>query len=227
MNKNKWSLRVSIGILTVLMPIVVLLSSTLCFALNPPFFLAFFNTHGTAADVGVDSQGLHTVTRSITDYLAGAKDSMDVHVPVNGADTKFFNKRELDHMTDVRKLFDGVRMLAGFGAVICLGLFFFLKKNGGWSAVCRGFLGAGAGALALLAFLGFLALTDFEKAFIAFHKIFFSNSLWLLDPATSRLIRMLPEDFFNRMVLWILGLFGLVHVALAVFGFRGLKRVRR
>ena len=42
-------------------------------------------------------------------------------------------------------------------------------------------------------------MTDFHRYFMIFHEIFFKNDLWLLDPDTDLLIRMLPEGFFLDM----------------------------
>ena len=47
---------------------------------------------------------------------------------------------------------------------------------------------------------GVLFMTDFHRYFMIFHEIFFKNDLWLLDPDTDLLIRMLPEGFFLDMV---------------------------
>ena len=42
-------------------------------------------------------------------------------------------------------------------------------------------------------------MTDFHRYFMIFHEMFFTNDLWLLDPDTDLLIRMLPEGFFLDM----------------------------
>ena len=57
--------------------------------------------------------------------------------------------------------------------------------------------------LALAAIFGGLIATDFNKYFVLFHEIFFDNDLWLLDPDTDLMIRMLPEGFFFDMVIRI------------------------
>ena len=60
--------------------------------------------------------------------------------------------------------------------------------------------------LALLGALGVLALiiaSDFNRAFIAFHHIFFRNNLWQLNPDRDWVIRLLPEGFFLDMVIVI------------------------
>ena len=56
---------------------------------------------------------------------------------------------------------------------------------------------------ALTAALAAIISTDFTKYFILFHKIFFTNDLWMFDSATDYMIRMLPEGFFSDMVLRI------------------------
>jgi len=55
----------------------------------------------------------------------------------------------------------------------------------------------GGGLLTILLIaLSFLALTNFESTFTKFHEIMFTNNLWLLNPATDKLIVMYPENFF-------------------------------
>ena len=47
-----------------------------------------------------------------------------------------------------------------------------------------------------LAVLAGIISTDFSKYFVIFHKIFFNNDLWILDPTTDLLINIVPEPFF-------------------------------
>lgn len=49
---------------------------------------------------------------------------------------------------------------------------------------------------ALTAALAAIISTDFTKYFILFHRIFFTNDLWILDPSTDLLINIVPEPFF-------------------------------
>ena len=84
------------------------------------------------------------------------------------------------------------------------------------------FAGAGylAGAAALFAAVGIvvlLASRDFTAVFVKFHEIFFTNDLWLLNPQTDILIRMMPQLLFERaakdvaakalqtfMIMWVM-----------------------
>ena len=56
--------------------------------------------------------------------------------------------------------------------------------------------------------LGFLISRDFTAVFTKFHELLFNNDLWLLDPETDYMIRILPEGFFLDMTLRIGKIFG-------------------
>ncbi len=69
---------------------------------------------------------------------------------------------------------------------------------------------------AVILVLGVLIVTNFSRAFILFHKLFFTNDLWLLNPKTDWMIRLLPESFFQGIALrtaisFLVGLI-LIHV---------------
>ena len=61
--------------------------------------------------------------------------------------------------------------------------------------------------LAAVAVLGIAVARDFNAVFTLFHEIFFDNDLWIFDPATDYMIRMLPEGFFYDFVFRIGGFF--------------------
>lgn len=62
----------------------------------------------------------------------------------------------------------------------------------------------------LTAVLAAVISTDFTKYFVIFHKIFFDNDLWILDPATDLLINIVPEPFFMDTAARIGVTFGLM-----------------
>ena len=77
---------------------------------------------------------------------------------------------------------------------------------------------------------GVLAVVDFNWFWTQFHHVFFTNDLWLLNPATSVLIQMVPEAFFSAIVTKILIWFAVVMIiwfALAGLGLSVAKRRAR
>ena len=53
--------------------------------------------------------------------------------------------------------------------------------------------------------MGALAATDFNRAFVIFHSIFFPGKTnWIFDWRTDPIILLLPEDFFRNCAILIL-----------------------
>ena len=55
-----------------------------------------------------------------------------------------------------------------------------------------------------LILLGIWILADFTGFWTTFHQLFFTNDLWLLNPATDLMINLFPEAFFSHLVIRIL-----------------------
>lgn len=153
--------------------------------------------------VGIDREEQVLINGDLAGYLSGKTDSLAREVTLLGEKVSCpFNERELSHMEDVRRLFDlgfAARRWALFASVVLFASALLLRKRGAWK---RGLLLAAALTLAagLTVFL-LLRTVDFSNLFYRFHELVFTNDLWLLDPATDAMIRMLPEAFFERMAL--------------------------
>ena len=65
------------------------------------------------------------------------------------------------------------------------------------------FVRTAGGVIAVCAAVGIFAATRFRSMFEAFHRLFFGNDLWLLNPAEDALIRVMPEKFFMNMALGV------------------------
>ena len=152
-------------------------------------------------DVGIAREEQVLVNGDLAAYLAGRRDTLDRSVTLRGqAVDSPFNQREKAHMADVRRLFQaGLKAraaaagvgLALIGAALLLGRR-RARRQGILLALC---LMTAAGVVAAL----LLWRADFNALFIRFHQLIFANDLWLLNPATDALIRMLPEPFFEGM----------------------------
>ena len=67
----------------------------------------------------------------------------------------------------------------------------------------KALVGGAALFLGLAGLLALICALDFNRAFIAFHHLFFTNDLWLLDPRTDLLIRICPQSMFMGMAVRI------------------------
>ena len=177
-------------------------------------------TTGLSADL-YPEMGQH-----IAAFLRGEKASFQYTLPAGeGLVRPLFHDYELRHMADCRGLIalaERVRSAAGTLAAICLLALFFLK-GARRHAFARSGLRVLRALCGLAAGLALWAVFDFDSFFTTFHRLAFTNDLWLLNPRTDLLIRLMPESLFIDLGLWGLGAAGCWLLVLSA-SFRLLRR---
>lgn len=187
--------------------LLVLLISSFEFAAYGDFhfYEKEYRKYDVVSDLDMKLEDVMDVTHEMMEYLIGNRENLDVYTTVEGKEQNFFNEQDKLHMADVRNLFLGgitVRRVSLVVMLISLGILLVTRAD--WKRIlARGYqisLGITVVGVGILA--GTLIL-DFDRAFTVFHEIFFTNDLWIFDPATDYMIRMLPEGFFYDMALRI------------------------
>jgi len=209
------------------LPVAILFSATLFYAYNHNFYKAEFQQYELDAYVGITMDEMEIVSFELIKYIQGELPTLDeVTVTLDGENRPFFNQREKDHMKDVVIIFNQVQMIRNiiFGLI---GLFtiWLVKKDDNKKDILKAY---GYGGIATVVVCGLIILgstLDFSQYFTLFHKVAFSNDLWLLNPKTDMLIRMLPLEFFIDIVTKIILYSALTGVALTGFGFWGSKKI--
>ena len=149
---------------------------------------------------GISEEDLLLLDVHLADFLSGKKSNGDFVLEVFGQEQNAFNAREIQHLADCRRLLAPVSA-QWFGVFLAIaGIALILPGKQGRRAAPWI---ASAIILAPIAFLGVWAAIDFNSAFHFFHKILFTNDLWLLNPATDLLIRICPASMFAGMGLRI------------------------
>ncbi|HWS30446.1 MAG TPA: TIGR01906 family membrane protein [Clostridia bacterium] len=159
---------------------------------------------GLAEKIGIPNSDSADAIMRLIDYMEGRENSIQLTVHQNGVAKSMYNEREMEHMTDVRALYQAWRSVRTYGAIFALALLFgafFLGKKEFLFTLAHGFLRASAAFGILLIGIGLFAFIDFNAFWTAFHHLFFTNDLWLLDPATDRMILICPEQLFSDIVL--------------------------
>lgn len=195
------------------------------------FYEKEYEKYQVTESLQMEMEDVMDVTEKMMDYLIGKRPELSVETTVNGEKQDFFNEQDRLHMADVKNLFLGGLALRwwllGIFALLMLVLIFPLKAD--WKRVLpRAYFISLGIFLVLTVFLGVLFASDFTKYFTIFHEIFFTNDLWLFDPSTDLMIRMLPEGFFYDMVmrigLYFLGELAIFAAAFALIGRFGRKK---
>ena len=187
---------------------------------NPGYFEKEYTKYQVLDDLPpMTMEDLLDVTDEMMDYLKGDREDLHVTTTMGGQQREFFNEREIAHMEDVQVLFlkaMSIRRICLAAAALLL--IFMAAAKGRMRQTLPSSLCIGCGLFfGLVTALALIISTDFSKYFVMFHHIFFTNDLWILDPATDMLINIVPEGFFMDTAARIAGLFG--ALSLILFGF--------
>ena len=119
-------------------------------------------------------------------------------------------------MDDVRALFVLARtvlLVSSAIAAVCVFLVFRIRRRG---ETLRGMRDGAAALLVLIVLLLLWGILDFESFFTAFHHVAFTNGLWLLNPSTDLLIRLMPTAFFMEYAAIAAGTFLTIPLLLLI-----------
>lgn len=171
---------------------------------NMDYFRREFEKYDVTQNIDMEMDDIMYVMDELMDYLHGDRaDLNEIVTEVNGETRDFFSDREKTHMADCKVLFDGGFAIRRGAAVVFVltALLLIIKKKFSlkrllkYAAVFSIIIAAAAGVIAIAAFI------DFNACFIVFHKLFFNNDLWILDPAEDLVINILVEPFFADIAL--------------------------
>jgi len=172
-------------------------------ALDPAVYNRLQSDIGHYDYIGLTPDAQCRVNIVLADYLAGTRHDINIEESLLGTNRQVFNAAEKAHMLDVFNLFVLERRVRSFclaaGVLLLAAACLLSKKNLRQTALSavKAFLLSSA---ALAAGLVLLCMTSgFNRLFILFHELLFTNELWLMDPRTDAMIRMFPSEFFLRI----------------------------
>lgn len=199
-------------------------------AFEKDFYYDFYDRDQTVLKENVREEDLDLAISLMVDYADSKRSDMDGEIVWNGITQPAFKDYEVEHMEDVRVLWNNAKK-AGIGAltltlVIAAGL---LWKEGKMARamLAQGVL-AGFGAFVIfLVLLAGWAFVDFTSLWIQFHELFLSNSHWMLDPVTDFMIVACPEGLFEALIMRIVLVFGVYTGILVLISLLILRRAKR
>lgn len=183
-------------------------------------------TYAPPSVTGLPAEEYPGMAQMITRYLSGAEDTFQYSwTDANGVTYLAFRADEQQHMQDCFGLFVLCREVMLFSAMlaaVCMSVCWLVRDR---KRIAQGFCWGTGGTL-----LGALALIlwgtfDFDRVFVLFHQISFDNGLWLMNPETDLLIRLMPTQFFVTYAAlggigWLMGLLLMLLIAWRVMKIR-------
>lgn len=212
--------------------ILCILFTALQLTINDKNFIEYeYARLSLSREMGVSNLDLVSSCERLIDYMEGRVDSIDIQVTVDGEQVLMFEQeQEISHMADVRLLYQRFRTFRDFGVLLALVLYLLgavLHIRSAMHTLASGYV-YGAFVIALFAgFLGTWAALDFSNFWTFFHQMLFWNNDWLFDASTSRMINMLPEQFFADVILRMAILAGVAFVLLLVASAVALASIRK
>ena len=159
-----------------------------------------FNKYKIEKYTGIEFEQLQAAGQQIRDYFNNELEQITINISLHGDNIpNLFNEREILHMYDVKNLVKMVYMVQLYSAILlsagCVFMLFNSFTNRGILAlkyIGRG----GVFTFSLVIAVSILAIIGFDRLFLFFHLVSFSNDLWVLDPRHDYLIAMFPQGFF-------------------------------
>ncbi|MFC1915410.1 TIGR01906 family membrane protein [Chloroflexota bacterium] len=206
---------------------LLLLTASLCAAVNSlPLYKYGFEKYNVSQTTGLDKANLTFLAEDLTQYFNSDAQYISVTVEKDGKPFTLFNQREVAHLRDVK-------VLIRLDYRVLLGTLIYALSYAGVSLWRRnrrqlgGELVWGSGlTLALMIVLGVGALFNFDRLFLQFHLLSFTNELWMLDPAKDYLIMLFPRGFWYDATLFCALATAVGAVILGGVGYLMLRRCR-
>ena len=204
------ALRITAAVIFVAFVPIFLTATTVRLVINLPSLYSYgFDKYNIVAYTGIERPELLSAARQLRDYFNNDEELLIIPLTVRGVQVNsLFNQREIIHMRDVKGLIHGVYLVQMLTALYLLGFAaagIYLWRRSFWPMLARNASAGGFLTLGIIAFIGVVSLVGFDRLFLLFHLISFSNDFWQLDPSRDYLIAMFPQGFFFDATMLIAG----------------------
>ncbi len=173
-------------------------------ASNLAFYQFAFQQFDIAETSELSEDEYLEATSRLLDYISGEDVEIQMQVEDNGQLVDLYSADVIAHMVDVRALYLVLLKVLKFsflGLLISSVLVYILNLK---TKLFPRFKQASIILGGILIGLVMYALIDFEAFWVLFHKLLFTNDLWLIDPTKDKMILMYPQELFFSLVMIIL-----------------------
>ena len=150
------------------------------------------------AYIGMDETAQKAFASEIAAFMAGEMNALPADV---------LNADEQQHMMDVRQLTQTAAGMSKTYLTIAVVLTVITAWTGAklkkhiMPRLIGGLCAVGVIMLLVQGVMNEVAAGGFAQLFTQMHEALFTNDLWLMDPATDILIRMMPQPLFEQALL--------------------------
>ncbi|MDI3535778.1 MAG: hypothetical protein PWP16_397 [Eubacteriaceae bacterium] len=193
-------------ILAISLPFFIFVSIIEMSVSDKHFFMDQMAKNDVIENTGIYPPDVDLVISEIIAYLNDDREDFDILARIASPEEKnvseyshVFNDDEITHMIDVKNLYQNVLFIRDFSIILILISFLYLMRFD-QKLIIYSLFGGSVFYILFLGLIGIFFAFDFQSSFIKFHQLFFTNELWVMDPATDLLISIVPEPFFVALI---------------------------
>ena len=209
-----FSLKYILIILASIFFIFISISGVLFFILKHDYIYEYnLNFYPITERTSLEIEEVREINSQIKNYFFDETEFLEVSI---------FNEKEIYHMKDVKDIINNLFLYGKLSSVVFVIISLICVKK--YKVRIYSVFKASSivySAILLALAIGFLI--SFNKLFIIFHEIAFSNDLWKLNINEDYLLMMYPENFFRDIALLIL-IFSICINFFLFFAFKSLKK---
>lgn len=209
-----FSLKYILIILASIFFIFISISGVLFFILKHDYIYEYnLNFYPITERTSLEIEEIREINSQIKNYFFDETEFLEVSI---------FNEKEIYHMKDVKDIINNLFLYGKLSSVVFVIITLICVKK--YKVRIYSVFKASSivySAMLLALAIGFLI--SFNKLFIIFHEIAFSNDLWKLNINEDYLLMMYPENFFRDIALLIL-IFSISINFFLFFAFKSLKK---
>lgn len=219
-------LRLAVKIVFIICIPVFLLSASLAWGFNSLWLYKYgFEKYNVSQSAGLSEADLDKTAQGLIDYFKISSRDEYVHIIIGQGNRSFdlFTLEEQMHFKDVRQLvwldYKICIMSFLFILIFVIGGFLLQRKKFRRPLAYNLIWGCGL-SLALLAVLAAGSLLDFDRFFLQFHYLVFSNQFW---SAEGYMLLLFPGGFWFDAALFCLGFMAGMAVLIGLISYLSLK----
>ena len=209
-----FSLKYILIILASIFFIFISISGVLFFILKHDYIYEYnLNSYPITERTSLEIEEIREINTQIKNYFFDETEFLEVSI---------FNEKEIYHMKDVKDIINNLFLYGKLSSVVFVIISLICVKK--YKVRIYSVFKASSivySAILLALAIGFLI--SFNKLFIIFHELAFSNDLWKLNINEDYLLMMYPENFFRDIALLIL-IFSISINFFLFFAFKSLKK---
>jgi integral membrane protein (TIGR01906 family) len=185
-----------------------------------PYYINAFERYNVYAAFGgkYPNEQINTEFQSVLTFVQpGSSSSLD---------PKYYSYEDLAHMQDVQRIFQNVYLIGFVALIISLVTFTFMHRMefGILTALNKTGKYFQEGILAVVVVI-LLFLAFWQYTFVGIHQLLFpGNNYWQLDPRTSNLIKYLPAQIFQELLLIYIIVVMIEFLVIRYIGRRQIKK---